>query len=479
MSQTTSDIPDHMGAAIPREAKRNVLVTLVGRGLSVGLNLLTTLAVIHYLGPDRYGIYVIVFSIVTFLDLATEISLFEIAVREIAKSDEHVSDWLGAVTWLRVGIGVIVGAALYVAPWFLPIPSEAASTLRMGSAVFIIHSLRTPITYFRAKLMIHWELGLWSLSRAIELGLVLWLIHVQGSIPSLMGAKVLASGLFVIALWAALKGRLHVPVHLGRQVMRPLILFSIPLGITALLMLVQLKGDIFLIGAILGSADAGAYGAVAQLPEFVLVATSILIATVGPLLARHLGQDDGDRFQAVFQRVFDSLLCMLPPLCAVVFVLGRPIVQLLFGSPYEPVVPEFRVMVWVGGMMPIAGLMGVTAVTLNLQRRLVRVELTNVVICVLANVVLLALLGTIASAWIRLLVVLIGPSWTYRVIRHHSPYRLSTRLLYRVIPTVVVVAGVTFGALMVHPVLAGAVGLVAYVVAVAMLRRSISAYSSG
>src|SRR3972149_6515596 len=101
---TTASTPSPPPSAsndLRRQARRNVLATLIGRAATIGLNIVATLWVIHYLGPGRYGLFVMLVSVVTLLDLATELSLFEIAVREIAKFEDQASDWLGATTVLR------------------------------------------------------------------------------------------------------------------------------------------------------------------------------------------------------------------------------------------------------------------------------------------------------------------------------------------------------------------------------------------
>jgi hypothetical protein len=130
-------------------------------------------------------------------------------------------------------------------------------------------------------------------------------------------------------------------------------------------------------------------------------------------------------------------------------------------------------MVWVAAMIPVAGLLGVTALTLNLQRRLVTVELVNVAVYTSGNLLLLGLVGTLASAWIRLVVVLIGPAWTYAIIRRHSGYRLS----FRGVPPAAFSAGcaaVAAAALLpVHPAVAAGAGVLAYAVSLRLSKRPI------
>lgn len=113
---------------------------------------------------------------------------------------------------------------------------------------------------------------------------------------------------------------------------------------------------------------AGGYGAVVQIPEFALVIVNILAATMGPLMAKCIGDGASAQFQSVYQQVYDGLLVFILPAFAAGTVLARPIVSLMLSVQYVDFTPEFQFMVWAAGLMHIAGMLGVAAVTLNLQR---------------------------------------------------------------------------------------------------------------
>jgi O-antigen/teichoic acid export membrane protein len=308
----------------------------------------------------------------------------------------------------------------------------------------------------------HWELGLWTLARAVELGLIILITQQSGTLAALIGAKAFTMLLFVVAVWATVLLHFRLPFRSGRALVRPLVMLSLPVGATLLLMMVQLKGDILLIGWMRGTSDAGLFGAVAQIPELVVIANGLLFFTTAPLLAQCLGRGDTRQFQAVFQRFFDLLILVLPGLAVWCCFLADPLVRIGFGVSYTVVVPQFRILVCVGAVIPIAGLMGVAALTLNLQRQQVTIELANACIYLAANLLLLRVFGTIASAWIRLVVVLLGPTWTYALIRAHADCHLSLKRLWIAGPVAGIAAAVMAATLPFHPLITAAAGLVTY-----------------
>jgi PST family polysaccharide transporter len=432
----------------------------------VGLSFLITLSVIRYLGPDRYGMYLMVWSALMLVDITMEASVFAIAVREIAKANERASEWLGALTAVCGSIGILVSTGLLMVPLFIELGEEWAAAVRMGSLVFLIGTFRTPVTYYRALLMVHWELGLRVLAYAIELGLVLLLTQMGGGVGGLMGAKAVATGLFVVPLWLATLWRFRVRPQGGLGLIRPLTLLSIPLGVTAVLVLLQIKGDILLIGWVIGPKGAGVFGALALVTELAFVASNVLATTTEPLLAQSLGKGDGGHFQSVFQLLFNILVGFLPGAAVVSCLLAGPVVRVGLGNDYAAFLPEFRVLVWVAMLIPISQLMGSTAVTLNLQSKLVKVELISVIITVSANVILLNVMGILAAAWIRLGVYAIAVIWTYAIIRAHSGYRLSLKQLRPLAAAAGVALAVMGTMLWAHPLVTAVLGTLSYVAAI-------------
>ena len=468
MNAVPSSPSGTLAPALAREAKRNMLVSVLGRGGSVGLNFLSTLAVIHFYGPRRYGIFLVVLTVVTLPDLALEIPVFEISMREIAKAQERAAEWLGVATLVRGSIGTVISLMVALAPCFLTLDGEVANCVRMGALLLLFNSFRTPVTYFRARLKIHWELGLWTLARALELGLIVLIARAGGTIAAVMGAKAAAAAFFVAALWWATVFRFGVMPRSGLDLLRTLATSSLPLAAIALLFTFQLKGDVLLIDAILGPADAGSYGAVTQITEFFLSASNIMTATLAPLLARALGQGDTRQFQAIFERLFNALVAVLPGVAAVSCVLGaaRP-ARLRCAVPRrQPRVSRPRL---VRSDPPHRRATGAVAMTLNLQRLLVKVEVVNLLVYVTVNLLLLSSLGTIVSAWTRLAILLLGQTWTYAIIRARSGYHLSFRRVRLAALSAGIAAAVTGATLAVHPVVAGTAGVASYVLAMKCL----------
>jgi O-antigen/teichoic acid export membrane protein len=469
MDEASSGAPAAAESIIPREARRNVLATVLGRPASVGLTLLATLWIIRNLGPERYGVYRIVLTVVTVLDLTLEVSLFAIAVREIAKSREQAADWLGATTVVRGALGVLVALGIALAPLFLHLDSEAAATVRMGALYFLVNSFRTPVSYFRGLLVIHWEMILLTLSRALELGLVILITSAGGGGSQLMGAKAATSALFVAAAWVVVLLHFRLRPRTGIGMVRPLVLYSLPLAVTAALVLGRTQGDILLIGWLLGASAAGAFGAVAQIPDFGSTASSLLMMTTAPLLARHLGRGEEQQFQRVLQRMFDGLVRVLPGLAAVGCLFAHQVVMLAFGPKYAGVIGECRVLIGVACIIPIAELLAVTAIALNLQNRLVKVELVSITITVAGNLILLGAIGTMASAWIRLITYMIGLVLTYAIIRANSAYRLSFRELGPAGLSALAAGAVAGASLALHPIVAAVLGLATYLACLRVL----------
>jgi|GEM_PF-2484827 len=420
-STSTSDTATAAFSA--RTIRMNLMVSAAGRAGSILLNLLTTILIIRALGDGGYGVYLVVINLVTFIDLAVEIPLFEIVTREIAKQPAAARGWMASATAIR-GIVSLAASIVLIVCGALHVGGEPV-LMFLGAALLLTNIFRTPINLFRAQMQLHWEMGPWCLSRLIELILVLAAIQFAPSPVWFVAARLAASILFVIIIWRTVIRRFGQRFRLSLDHARLLLYAGAPVALTTLLVLLQLKFDIFLIFKFHGKEAAGLFGAIAQIPEFSLIVNTVLIGTVGPLLARTVGLGHEAVFQSLFQRTFRSLILFLPACGAAAAVLAEPLMTLAFGSEFLPGANAFRIVVFASSLIPVAGLLGITAITLNLQRRLIRVELINVALYLLVNFLIMPQAGIIASAWVRLAVLILGNLNTYRVIAAHSPHRLA------------------------------------------------------
>ena len=77
------------------------------KGLHFVLNIISTLAIIHYLDPGAYGQYVLVLTSTMLVGLLADFGLTKLATREVARDFDSESQVLGTVLAARIVLAFV------------------------------------------------------------------------------------------------------------------------------------------------------------------------------------------------------------------------------------------------------------------------------------------------------------------------------------------------------------------------------------
>ncbi len=74
---------------------------MAAKVVHLGLNVVSTLAIVRHLAPSAYGVYVLVLTVTTIVGLVADFGLPKIAVREISAAGVDENDIVGTIVALR------------------------------------------------------------------------------------------------------------------------------------------------------------------------------------------------------------------------------------------------------------------------------------------------------------------------------------------------------------------------------------------
>lgn len=414
---------------------RNIAAIGAARAGSILLDGVAYVLVARYLGPELYGAYVAVLAFVILLDLACDLSILDITVREMSRDMDRLGTWLSGAMMLRAALSLIgLGAfAVYLYASWASLSLEAKEAAWIAALILPVGALRVPLAVFRAGMRMELELAVTVLARAINLACILSVIHLGGSLAMLFGVVLLTRTLLG-GFSLVLAGRVFRPaLRLDLSVVRRLARESVPMGISGLFVAVQLKADILLVAAISGAAAGGLYGVVAQLPEYFLYFPVVVTTPVLPVLSRFFAESNHERFQTMFQKLFDVLIAVILPVAVLVSLVPETAVTLLFGSAYVesaavvPLLMASIVFMWLSHAAAIA------TVAAGLQRHFIWIQTICVVVYLLLNLLLIPRWSFEGAAVARLIGTIIAPVLTLLVLKHGAGIRLSTSVAARIL----------------------------------------------
>jgi O-antigen/teichoic acid export membrane protein len=174
-----------------------------------------------------------------------------------------------------------------------------------------------------------------------------------------------------------------------------------PVGLTVLLAVVYLKLDSVLLGVFSRQEEVGLYGAAYRPIEYLILASSVLIHPVFPLLARWQGVD-ARRFKAVFQGGTTALLAVLLPVPVIVCLVADPLVRLLYAPEFAAAAAPLRLLSVAMVFVTFAVWQDFTLLSIGRQRITLAYGAVGVGLNIALNLVLIPQAGAVGAAWAAL-----------------------------------------------------------------------------
>lgn len=396
---------------------RNTLAIGLARIGSVAFDGFTYVLTARYFGPAQYGQYLSILAFLNLVDVASDMTVMDITVREMSQEPERMGSWLSACTILRMALAVVGLAAFAVYVLLAHYSGQLLRTIWIAALILPAGALRTPLTLFRATMKMQYELGIVLTTRALNLLLFVWLIRRQGTMSEFFMATSASRILLALLCWAAVPSLIKFRVSRLGETLRRLFRESIPMALSGGFVAVQFKADILMLSRLSGAAAAGFYGAVAQLPEYSLYLPVIITTPVLPMMARAFAESAKERFQELYGNMLTAVVSVVIPVAVMAIVMPTATVTLLFGPQYAsvsrvlPLLALSIVALWVSHATAIA------AVAVGLQSHFVRIQLICVATYVVMDWLLIPRAGVMAAGAVRLLTTIIAPLLTYRLVK--------------------------------------------------------------
>jgi O-antigen/teichoic acid export membrane protein len=404
---------------------RNTAAIGCARVGSVVLDGMAYVLTARYFGPAEYGHYLSLLAFLNLVDLAADLTVMDITVREMSREPDRCGIWLTAGTILRMALAGI-GVLAFVPYVILANPGGDLSRIAWTAALILpAGALRMPLALFRARMKMHYESGVVLATRFVNLMLFIALMQSRGSMYQFFLA-ILASRLLLAALgWGAAFTRFGVRPALPGDRLWRLVRESLPMGLSGSFVAVQLKADILLLARVTGAAAAGLYGAVAQLPEYSLYIPVVLSTPMLPVLSRLFAESARERFQEYYGKMFHSIVVAVIPLTVVALLMPRATVTFLFGASYAEAAGLLPILVLSIVAMWISHATAIAAVAAGLQANFIWIQSICMVTYLLLDWLLIPHWGSTAAALVRLLTTVIAPVLTGWVVQRRTRCILS------------------------------------------------------
>jgi O-antigen/teichoic acid export membrane protein/4-amino-4-deoxy-L-arabinose transferase-like glycosyltransferase len=330
-----------LSARLPARGIRQNALILLGVNLSsAAFALAISIVIARALGDSALGAYSLALAWSLTLAQFADFGLNTLITRDLAARPAGTAEYVTASLVARTILGAPLVLGLYLASPYLVTGQSGADAVAAGSGLILLSAWYGTFTaVFRAAGRT-WPILLLNVS-GLALQLVLtWALVARGlGVPALI---VLALAVQLIQLLGA-AGIYRAHYAGERPLARPefrtlwrLLRAGLPFALAGILAGVELRLNLFLLGAIAGEREVGLYSAASRLVDGLRLAPNALFAALLPALAALNANDASGDSGAVFARARRALLLFGLTAALAALLFGRPIVTMLYGELFAP-----------------------------------------------------------------------------------------------------------------------------------------------
>jgi O-antigen/teichoic acid export membrane protein len=336
---------------------RSTLLNLVDTGISMGSAVLISVLLARTLGPDRFGIYSLVLTLVTFTYLLVRFGINETVRRYVAELDGQGRREVAAVI---AGRGVLIGlGTASVAAVALGLAAAPLANLFHHSELqgYLILGAVTLIPTMAAGVLRNVLRGIQQYRYFVRINLItspLWLIACALAVWSGLGIMaILGIGLAIEVLnvcvfwrWVrrevGVRFRGKLPAELRRR------LLNYNLALAALIVLegvVWQRSEVVFLAHFSGADQVAYYTLPFSLTERLgILLPGALLGVLLPGLAFVNSTADPERFSTLFSDSMRYLAMLTLPLCLFAIPLSGTVIAILYGEHFSAAVLVLQIL---------------------------------------------------------------------------------------------------------------------------------------
>jgi O-antigen/teichoic acid export membrane protein len=402
-------------STIDRQLRGSSLL-LLGRGLSLALNMLIQVLIVRALSKGEYGAFTYALSLVVFWQAIVMFGLDRAIGRFVPiYHEEEAYDKIFGVILMALGVVVGLGAALVVFGWTLR-GFLGGSLIDDPQAVTLVAILMALACFGALDSLLLGLLGVFGRPRAIffrtyvlapglRLAVVAVVLLSGSGVVYLAAGYVAAAALGIAIYFWVLFRVLAAEGLLGRFgprrltfPVREVFSLTLPLLTTDLLYVAMLSSDAIILGHYHGAVAVGEFRVIqpaAALNELVLASFTVLYT---PLAARLFARRDGDAIRTLYWRTAVWIATISFPIFALTLTAAGPVTTLLYGDRYAASATFLSILAVGYYFQAALGFNGTTLMVFGKTRYITVLNVAAMGINLALNLVLIPRYGALGAA---------------------------------------------------------------------------------
>lgn len=397
-----------------------------GRTLRAGLIIFAA----RLLGPESWGAFSYVMSLIAFLLILSDIGVSAIVTREAAKNPEAGAEYFSTAVFLRIFL-LFIGTLILIfgAPYLTKI-AEARSLLSIVALLLIFDSMRNfGFAVSRAMEHMQWEAINEIVTNIFIVALGFYaLIKFPGS-ESLTYAYIAGTGAGMLLMAYTLRHYVFkIFSHFNFQLIRPILSASLPFAFASFLGAIMINTDLIMLGWMRTAQEIGYYSAAQKPVLFLYTMAGLFAASLFPVLSKISTGEQGARFRRVLEKSLIASLFTAIPAALVGLPLSAAIIRLLFGQEYLPAVASFQILLLTLPVIFPSVIVSNSLLAANQQKKFIGFSLIGAVGNIVLNFLLIPVLGIAGCSVATLISQILANSFIWKKMDETIHFTVADKL---------------------------------------------------
>ncbi len=428
--------------SLTRKVAFNTLVQVVGRLAGTALSLVAISVLTRYLGPGQYGDYSIAVLYAAIATTLADFGIIAIAVREMAARPDKAYDIGGLAlslkTYIQTALFVVFVPLVAFLPYANDVKAAIVLTLIGGLFATYISSLNL---YFQYNLKLYLSTIVEVAIKIVSTLLILWFVSQNASFLQIVAINPI--GILVglgVGIMLLLRQGYPLKWTHNKALAIQLLKDSWPLGVVTIVGYLHFKIDSVLLSFLTSSHDVGIYSVAYRVIEIIIVLPAFYTGTVFPILSQYHGLKD-PRLKDALQRSFDFLCLLGIPAALGVIAIAPQVVNLIAGSEFLGAIVPLQILMFAVFFSFLNNLFSSLAVIFNLQKRIIWITTTVLILNIVLNLIFIQWLGYTGAAITTLITEAASCVLVFILIQKHLPARFKIGRVLRMLAAGIIMTG--------------------------------------
>lgn len=424
----------------PNSILKNTTFLMSGNALERILSFCTAILITRYLGPEKYGQYIFVFTFVAIGAVLWDFGLNTLLTREISRDKDLTASYSGASIIIKTSIMLpVLGFSLL----FLKLSGYAsiilASVCIFAVARYLMSIFEIFQSLFSAYRRMEFTAILGILRAATLLMSVLYIIKVSaGGLVDIFFCYLTALSVTLIASIIFLKRYFVLPTFpISLTYFSNLIKEGFSLFLISAAYMLYFRIDHLMLSRLAGDIQTGLYGSAYTLFEVVLVFFPMIIMTSAFPVLSHCYKNNIDDMKKIYNVLLKYSIFLGIPISCGTFLLAKEIIITLYGNVYIDATPAMSILGLSISVFFITNLLSWTLTAADMQKHVLISYSIALLINVILNLWLIPLYGAQGAAITTLICVVLQLIYMSKIIKKVINVKADTSLIKSVIGAIV------------------------------------------